>query len=47
MNRLKQKTVFMTAAGMGIGRACAIAMAHEGAIVYASDIDKLLLGQFE
>ena len=40
MNRLKQKTVFMTAAGMGIGRACAIAMAHEGAIVYASDIDK-------
>ncbi len=29
----------MTAAGMGIGRASAIAMANEGAVVYASDID--------
>jgi len=39
MDRLKNKTVFMTAAGMGIGRACAIAMANEGATVYACDID--------
>lgn len=30
----------MTAAGMGIGRACAIAMASEGARVYATDIDQ-------
>lgn len=30
----------MTAAGMGIGRACAIAMAEEGAKVYATDIDQ-------
>ncbi len=39
MKRLVDKTVFMTAAGMGIGRASAIAMASEGACVYASDID--------
>ena len=39
MNRLENKKVFMTAAGMGIGRASAIAMAEEGATVYASDID--------
>ena len=30
----------MTAAGMGIGRASAIAMANEGAQVYATDIDR-------
>ncbi len=40
MNRLSGKTVFMTAAGAGIGRASAIAMAEEGATVYASDIDQ-------
>ncbi len=40
MGRLANKTVFMTAAGMGIGRASAIAMAQEGARVYASDIDQ-------
>lgn len=40
MGRLENKTVFMTAAGMGIGRACAIAMAKENALVYASDIDQ-------
>ena len=30
----------MTAAGMGIGRACAIAILAEGATVYATDIDQ-------
>ncbi len=40
MQRLRNKTVFMTAAGMGIGRACTIAMASEGATVYATDIDQ-------
>ena len=39
MDRLKEKSVFMTAAGAGIGRACAIALAAEGAQVFASDID--------
>jgi 2-keto-3-deoxy-L-fuconate dehydrogenase len=39
MGRLAGKNVVMTAAGMGIGRACAIAMAEEGATVYATDID--------
>ena len=40
MGRLQGKIVFMTAAGMGIGRASAIAMAREGAEVWASDIDQ-------
>lgn len=40
MGRLANKTVFMTAAGMGIGRASALAMAGEGAHVFASDIDQ-------
>jgi len=38
--RLSGKNVVMTAAGAGIGRASAIAMAREGARVYATDIDK-------
>ncbi len=37
--RLKGKTVVMTAAGAGIGRASALAMAAEGATVHATDID--------
>jgi 2-keto-3-deoxy-L-fuconate dehydrogenase len=37
--RLEGKTVFMTAAGAGIGRASALAMANEGARVIATDID--------
>ena len=36
--RLKGKTAFCTASGAGIGRACAIAFAREGAKVIASDI---------
>lgn len=37
--RLAGKTIVMTAAGAGIGRACALAMAAEGATVHATDID--------
>ncbi len=38
--RLQGKRAFITAASAGIGRACAIAFAREGAHVYASDIDE-------
>ncbi|WP_170603990.1 SDR family oxidoreductase [Ruegeria arenilitoris] len=37
--RLKGKRVLVTAAGQGIGRASAIAMAKEGAQVFATDIN--------
>jgi 2-keto-3-deoxy-L-fuconate dehydrogenase len=39
MNRLQGKTALVTAAGQGIGRASAIAMAAEGARVIATDIN--------
>lgn len=42
--RLAGKTIVMTAAGAGIGRAAALAMAAEGAIVHATDIDEQALG---
>ena len=38
--RLAGKTALVTAAGAGIGRATALAMAREGARVFATDIDK-------
>ena len=38
-DRLKGKRAFVTAASAGIGRACAIAFAREGASVIATDID--------
>jgi len=38
-DRLKGKRAFVTAAAAGIGRACAIAFAREGATVFATDID--------
>jgi len=41
--RLAGKTVVMTAAGAGIGRASALAMAAEGATVHATDIDRAAL----
>lgn len=37
----------MTAAGAGIGRATAIAMANEGAVVYATDVDRGALDSLE
>jgi 2-keto-3-deoxy-L-fuconate dehydrogenase len=45
--RLKGKTVLVTAAGQGIGRASALAMAAEGAQVWATDVNEKLLAGFE
>jgi 2-keto-3-deoxy-L-fuconate dehydrogenase len=39
-DRLKGKRAFVTAASAGIGRACAVAFAREGASVIATDIDE-------
>ncbi len=39
-DRLKGKRAFLTAAAAGIGRACAVAFAREGASVFATDIDE-------
>jgi len=41
--RLAGKTAIITAAGAGIGRATALAMAREGAKVFATDVDKAAL----
>ena len=41
--RLAGKTAFITAAGQGIGRASALAMAREGASVIATDVNPKLL----
>lgn len=41
--RLKDKIVVVTAAGQGIGRASAIAMAAEGATVWATDLNEKAL----
>jgi 2-keto-3-deoxy-L-fuconate dehydrogenase len=43
-DRLKGKRAFVTAAAVGIGRACALAFAREGAHVFATDIDEQKLG---
>jgi 2-keto-3-deoxy-L-fuconate dehydrogenase len=39
-DRLKGKRAFVTAAAAGIGRACALAFAREGASVFGTDIDE-------
>ena len=44
--RLKGKTALVTAAGQGIGRACALALAAEGAQVWATDVNPRLLEGF-
>jgi len=45
--RLKGKTALVTAAGQGIGKACVLAMAKEGAQVVATDRDATLLKAYE
>jgi 2-keto-3-deoxy-L-fuconate dehydrogenase len=39
-DRLKGKRAFVTAGAVGIGRACALAFAREGATVFATDINE-------
>jgi 2-dehydro-3-deoxy-L-fuconate 4-dehydrogenase len=45
--RLAGKTALVTAAGQGIGKASVLAMAAEGALVWATDIDERLLQAYE
>ena len=45
--RLEGKTALVTAAGQGIGRASALALAAEGAEVWATDVDPALLASYE
>ena len=45
--RLANKTVLVTAAGQGIGHASVLAMAAEGATVWATDVNTALLTAFE
>jgi 2-keto-3-deoxy-L-fuconate dehydrogenase len=47
MKRLEAKTVLITAAGQGIGRASALAMKREGARVIATDINTEALRSLE
>ena len=47
MGRLKGKSALVTAAGQGIGRASAIALANEGAKVLATDINKITLNELD
>lgn len=45
--RLAGKTAFITAAGQGMGRAAALAFAHEGARVWATDLNAKTLSAIE
>lgn len=44
--RLTGKTALVTAAGQGIGKASALALAAEGAIVWATDVNEKLLASY-
>ena len=44
--RLQGKTALITAAGQGIGKASALAMAAEGALVWATDVNGKLLDAY-
>lgn len=44
--RLKGKTALVTAAGQGIGHASVLAMAAEGAQVFATDVNEALLARY-
>ncbi len=44
--RLTGKTALVTAAGQGIGKASALAMAAEGAVVWATDVNEKLLTSY-
>jgi 2-keto-3-deoxy-L-fuconate dehydrogenase len=43
---LRHKTILVTAAGQGIGRASALALAAEGATVWATDVNPALLASY-
>ena len=47
MDRLKNKTVLLTAAGQGIGHATALSFASEGARVIATDINETTLATLD
>jgi len=47
VGRLTGKTALVTAAGQGMGHACAMQMAAEGATVYATDVKPELLEGFK
>ena len=44
--RLEGKTALVTAAGQGIGKASVLAMAAEGAQVWATDVNEALLASY-